>query len=77
MPVMSYLAYAASADRAALADALAQVPGCEVLPSDRNEVLVVVTDTPDEQAEQALQARLQGLSGLKALVLVAAFADEA
>lgn len=77
MPVMSYLAYPAQGQAVGLEQELARLPGVECTPSDRREVLIVVTDTADEPAELALQARLRTLEGLEALVLVSAFADDA
>ena len=77
MPVMSYLAYPARGHVDGLEQELARLPGVECMLSERREVLIVVTDTPDEPAELALQERLRAVEGLEALVLVSAFADEA
>lgn len=76
MPVMSYLAYPVQGHVKGLEHELARLPGVECMPSEKGEVFIVVTDTPDEQSESALQQRLRMLEGLEALVLVSAFADE-
>jgi nitrate reductase NapAB chaperone NapD len=77
MPVMSYLAYPAHGHAERLEQDLALLPGVECTPSEQGEVLILVTDTPDEQAEQGLQDQLRAVEGLEALVLVSAFADDA
>lgn len=77
MPVMSYLAYPVRGHAERLAQDLAGLAGVECTPSDRREVLILVTDTPDDQAEERLQERLRAVDGLEALVLVSAFADDA
>ena len=47
MPVTSYLAWAEKHVGAALEGALRSAGGCEVIPSDRAGVFIVVADTPD------------------------------
>ena len=63
MPIKSYLAYPVRGQRDALTVALRGLGGCEII--------VVVTDTPDETAEQALQEALARLPALEGLALVA------
>ncbi len=77
MPVMSYLAYPVHGHVERLEQDLARLPGVECTPSEKREVLILVTDTPDEPAELALQERLRAVEGLEALVLVSAFSDDA
>lgn len=77
MPVMSYLAYPAKGQVEVLERELGGLAACEVTVSEGREVLLLVTDTPDEQTEQALQERLRALQGIEALVLVSAFGDDA
>ena len=71
MPIKSYLAYPVRGQRDALAAALRGLGGCEIIPAVNEEVLVVVTDTPDETAEEALQEALARLPALEGLALVA------
>ena len=71
MPIKSYLAYPVRGRRDALAAALRALAGCEVIPAVNQEVLVLVTDTPDEAAEDALQDALAHLPELEGLALVA------
>jgi hypothetical protein len=46
-----------------------------VIPASNRDVLVLVTDTPHEEAEQALQASLRELPDLQALTLVSGLDD--
>ncbi len=71
MPIKSYLAYPVKGQRDALAAALRGLAGCEIIPAVNEELLVVVTDTPDEAAEDALQEALARLPALEGLALVA------
>ena len=75
MPVMSYLAYPVDGRRRELVDALTAVPGCHVLPADNRDLLVLVTDTPNDHAERDLQERLQGIASLACLTLVFGHGD--
>ena len=67
MPVFSYLAYPVKGAKAQLLKDLAGLDHCEVLPSDNEEVLVLVTDTANEEMEKALKARLGQLASLQSL----------
>jgi nitrate reductase NapAB chaperone NapD len=67
MPVFSYLAYPGKGAKERLRSDLADIDHCEVLPSDNREVLVLITDTPDEQTEKELKKKLEGLKSLQSL----------
>ena len=75
MPIKSYLAYAARGRRDDLASAIGALGGCEVVPAANEDLLVVVTDTPDEAAEEALQRALAEVPGIEGLTLVAGVDD--
>lgn len=75
MPVFSYLAIPRSGAKEHLCAELAVLAHCRILPADNHEVVVVVTDTPDEAAETALQETLAGLQSLQALSLTFGFDD--
>ncbi len=77
MPITSYLASPSGHDADALTRDIEALPGCSVLPSDRGEVLVVVTETADAEADEVLAETLRALPHLDALVLVSAFHDDA
>jgi hypothetical protein len=75
MPIKSYLAYPVRGRRDELAAALRTLRGCQVIPAVNRDVLVVVTDTPDEVAEEALQGALARVELLEGLALVAGLAE--
>src|SRR5262247_884782 len=75
MPVKSYLAYPMRGRRDELAGALRALRGCQVIPAVNRDLLVVVTDTPDEAAEEALQGALAHVEFLEGLALVAGLGD--
>jgi hypothetical protein len=75
MPIKGYLAYPVRGRRDELAAALRGLPGCQVVPAVNRELVVLVTDTPDETAEKALETALATLPALEGLGLVAGLGD--
>ncbi len=57
MPVLSYLAYPLPGAKEELFNDLIFLGYCEVIPADNEEVLILVTDTPDDETEKALQKK--------------------
>lgn len=69
MAIRSYLVIPAPGEAGAARERLASLPGCEVLPADSAELLVLVTETADRRADDALRDRIEALDGIHALVL--------
>jgi hypothetical protein len=69
MPIFSYLAIPRNGATKRLCAELADLNYCHVIPADNHDVLVVVTDTPDETTEKSLQDRLKSLPSLESLSL--------
>jgi nitrate reductase NapAB chaperone NapD len=67
MPVFSYLAYPKKGAKEQLIKDLAALNYCEATPADNAEVLILVTDTPDEDREKALQKNLKSLNSLESI----------
>ena len=67
MPVFSYLAYPKQGAMQALLNELGALEYCEATPADNEEILILVTDTPDEKKEKALQKKLNELKSLQSL----------
>ncbi len=67
MPVFSYLAYPIEGAKQELAKDLKTLDYCEVMPAEKEEILILVTDTPDEEMEEALQQKLKKLKSLQSL----------
>ncbi len=69
MPIFSYLAIPRSGAKETLCAELSALSYCQVIPATNQEVVVLVTDTPDETSEEALQVHLQKLQSLQSLSL--------
>lgn len=67
MPILSYLVLPQAGAMEQLCTDLSVMDCCEVIPADNEEVIVLVTDTPDEEAEKALQKTLKNLPSLQSL----------
>ena len=67
MPVFSYLAYPKQGAKNELLNDLTALNYCEVTPADNQNVLILITDTPDDETEKALQTQLKKLNTLESL----------
>jgi nitrate reductase NapAB chaperone NapD len=76
MPVFSYLAYPVRGAKEELLNDLSALDHCEVMPAENEEVLILVTDTPDEEKEKALQKNLRKLKSLQSLSMTFGHTDE-
>ncbi len=76
MPLKSYLAYPADGKRYELTCSLTALSGCEIIPSDNTDILVLITDTPDATAEKLLEEQLQSIESIKFLTLVSGFEED-
>jgi nitrate reductase NapAB chaperone NapD len=76
MPVFSYLAYPAQGAKEELLKDLAAIDYCEAAPAENEEILILVTDTPDKKKEQELQKKLKELKSLESLGMTFGHTDE-
>lgn len=76
MPVFGYLAIPVVGAMDTLHHELRSLPFCEVIPAENRDILVLVTDTPDEDTEQELQAALKSLGSLQSLSMTFGHTDE-
>jgi nitrate reductase NapAB chaperone NapD len=76
MPVFSYLAYPVQGAKERLINELAAIEYCEVTPPENEEVLILVTDTPDEETEKELQNKLKAVKSLESLGMTFGHTDE-
>ena len=67
MPVFSYLAYPKQGAKQDLLNDLSALDYCEVTPADNQNILILITDTPDEETEKVLQKKLEELKTLESL----------
>ncbi len=76
VPIKSYIAWPLPGKAAELQSQLLQIPGCQVLPAENRELLLLITDTPTEPAEKLLAAQLEALPNIQCLSLVAGITEE-
>ena len=76
MPVFSYLAYPKQGAKEQLIKDLTALDYCEATPADNEEILILVTDTPDEDQEKALQKKLKELNSLESLGMTFGHVDQ-
>ena len=67
MPIFSYLVYPERDKKQQLIDDLSLEKFCEIKVTDDENVLILVTDTPDEGTNKALQDRIKELDSLQSL----------
>ena len=73
MPIKSYLAHPHDGRKNELIKDLSQLVQCEVIPSENENVLVVVTETLDENEDKSLSEQIEAIDSLKLLALVSGF----
>jgi hypothetical protein len=69
MGIRGYLVLTEPGAAAATALRIAALPGCEALPAERHDVLLLVTETEDAADDGALRERVEAIGGVNALVL--------
>lgn len=75
MPIKSYVAIPAAGRMPELVARLSSLPGCEAVPSNNGEVVILVTDTRDAEAENRLEKQLSELPELQSMGLVCGFQE--
>lgn len=70
MPIASYLVHPAPGMKTHVTAALNRIHGCEVVPSENRDVLVLITDTPDRKSDRKLSRVLDTVEGIHCLSLV-------
>lgn len=76
MPVFSYIAYPAQNARDELLKQLLKMDQCTAIPAENAEVIILVTDTPDEESEKRLQQQFKEMASLQSLSMTFGHADE-
>jgi len=76
MPIFSYLAYPVQGAKQDLLNDLNSLEYCDVMPSENEEILILVTDTPDDDEEKQLQHKFKALKSLQSLGMTFGHVDE-
>ncbi len=69
MPICSYLVISEDGASEHVAERLAALPGCDVVPAENRDVLILVTDTLGLEEEGALRRKVEALDGIQGLLL--------
>ena len=75
MPIFSFLAYPETRMKTQLIKDLSSMQYCEVKPSDNQDVLILLTDTPDEQTNKDLINTIKELDSLQSLSMTFGHTD--
>jgi len=67
MPVFSFLVHPEKNMKSQLIQDLSQMKYCDVTPSENQDVLILLTDTPDEEANKELLSAVKALDSLQSL----------
>ncbi len=70
MPIFSYLAYPVQGAKQTLEKDLNSIAHCEAIPSDNEDILVLITDAPNEDKEKELQKKLKQINSLQSLGMI-------
>lgn len=73
MIIKSYLAYPVADKYHELKQDLNALSGCEVIPATNRELVVLVTESADEETEAELIGRIEAIATLQALTLVSGY----
>ncbi len=76
MPVLSYLAYPVKGEKMALINEISLLDFCQVMPAENEDLLILVTDTPDDDKEKELQDQLKKLTSLQSLSMTFGHGDD-
>ncbi len=76
MPIFSYLAIPEQGKIDQLIMDLSNLNHCEIVPASNKDIIVLVTDTPDENTERSLQKQLKNLKTLQSLSMTFGHVDE-
>lgn len=73
MPIKSYLAHPLEGKKEELQQTISLLNGCEIIPAENKDVLVVVTETKDDAEDKSLKESIETIKSLKLLALVSGF----
>ena len=76
MPIKSYLVYPVADQREDCIQELEQLPQCEVHPAENHEMVILVTDTPDDDFEKELKEQLENIRSIKCMALAYGHGEE-
>ena len=75
MPIISYLATPIAGETSILLNQLQSMEYCEAMAADNQDLIILVTDTPDDTTEKELQQQLKALTSLENLSMAYGHAE--
>jgi len=75
VPIFSFLAYPEKNMKDQLIKDLSHMDHCEVKPSENQDVLILLTDTPDEETNKDLITAIKALKSLQSLSMTFGHTD--
>ncbi len=75
MPIFSFLAYPEKSMKDQLINDLSEMQYCDVKPSENKDVLILLTDTPDEETNKDLINTIKNLESLQSLSMTFGHTD--
>lgn len=75
MPIKSYLVHPVKGQKQEAVEAISKLDGCETIPAQNKDVIVLVTDTSSKQADNELLERLSTITSVEHFALVAGYND--
>lgn len=73
MPIKSYIVHPIEGMKEELMQALNKLDQCEVIPAENQDILALVTETPNETEEAMLKETIESIKSLRMLSLVSGF----
>lgn len=73
MAIKSYLAHPLSGQKEQLINELSSLKNCEIIPAENKEVVVLVTETENDEEDKKLKEHIETFNSLKLLALVSGF----
>ena len=73
MPIKSYLAHPHDGKYKELLSELSNITECDIIPSQNEEIAIVITDTKDDFEDQNLQNVINSIKSLRMLSMVSGF----
>lgn len=69
MGICSYVVLSSPGQRDAVGTRIAAIPGCEVIPAEAHDVLLVVAEGSAALGDRELRERVEALEGVHAMAL--------
>ena len=73
MPIKSYIVHPIEGKKEELLSVLNELAQCEVVSAKNQDILALVTDTPNDNEEEVLKEKIEALKSLKILSLVSGY----